>query len=78
MPRKASRAVTRDLMIAGALVSLVALAFYVAFRGHAAPPPGSDRASDLPGMVDPASLRTTSRPPFAVEDGLEPCGIAGK
>jgi hypothetical protein len=44
---------TRDLMIAGALVSLVALAFYGALGGHAAPPPGSDGARDLTGMVDP-------------------------
>jgi hypothetical protein len=44
---------TRDLMIAGALVSLVALAFYGALGGHAAPPPGSDGAGDLTGMVDP-------------------------
>jgi hypothetical protein len=32
----------RDLMIAGALVSLVALASYGALSGHAAPPPGAD------------------------------------
>jgi hypothetical protein len=44
---------TLDLMFAGELVSLVALAFYGAFGGHAAPTPGSDRAGDLPGMVDP-------------------------
>jgi hypothetical protein len=53
MPRKGSRAITRDLMIVGALVSLVALAFYGALGGHAAPPPGSDGARDLTGMVDP-------------------------
>src|SRR5262245_12033091 len=40
-------------MIVGALVSLVALAFYGALGGHAAPPPGSDAAGDLTGMVDP-------------------------
>jgi hypothetical protein len=53
MSRKGSRAMTRDLMIAGALVPLVALAFYGALGGHAAPPPGSDGARDLTGMVDP-------------------------
>jgi hypothetical protein len=44
---------TRDLMIAGALVSLVAVAFYGALGGHASPPPGSDGTRDLTGMVDP-------------------------
>src|SRR6516164_2221399 len=53
MPRKGSRPITRDLMIVGALVSLVALAFYGALGGHAASPPGSDAAGDLTGMVDP-------------------------
>ena len=53
MPQKGVRAITRDLMIVGALVSLVALAFYGALGGHAAPPPGSDGARDLTGMVDP-------------------------
>jgi hypothetical protein len=53
MPRKGSEAMTRDLMIVGALISLVALAFYGALGGHAAPPPGSDGARDLTGMVDP-------------------------
>jgi hypothetical protein len=43
---------TRDLMIVGALFSLVALAFYGALGGHAAPPPGSDGGSDLTGMLD--------------------------
>ena len=47
------RTITRDLLIVGALVSLVALAFYGALGGHAAPPPGSDGARDLTGMVDP-------------------------
>jgi hypothetical protein len=44
---------TRHLTIVGALVSSVAQAFYGAFGGHAAPPPGSDGAGDLTGMVDP-------------------------
>jgi hypothetical protein len=44
---------TLDLMIAGALVSLVALAFHGALGGHAAPPPASDGAGDLTSMVDP-------------------------
>jgi hypothetical protein len=52
-PRKARRPITRDLTIAGALVSLVALAFYGALGGHAAPPPGSNGTRDLTGMVDP-------------------------
>jgi hypothetical protein len=69
---------TRDLMIAGALVSLVALAFYGALGGHAASPPGSDGPRDLTGMVDPGSLRTISRPPFTVDDGLEPLRAMGR
>jgi hypothetical protein len=43
----------RDLMIAGALVPLVALAFYGTLGGYAAPPLSSDGASNLTGMIDP-------------------------
>jgi hypothetical protein len=53
MPRQGSGAMRRDLMIVGALISLVALAFYGALGGHVAPPPGSEGARDLTGMVDP-------------------------
>jgi hypothetical protein len=38
-------AMARGLMIAGALVSSVALAFYGALRWHAAPPPTDWRAA---------------------------------
>jgi hypothetical protein len=44
---------TRDLVIAGALVALVALAFYGPLGGHAAPPLGSDGASNLTGTINP-------------------------
>jgi len=63
MPRKARGPITRDLMIGGALVSLVAVAFYGALSGLAAPPPGPDGGRDLTGMVDPRvtqnNIRTT-------------------
>jgi hypothetical protein len=44
---------TRDLVIAGALVALVAVAFYGPLGGHAAPPLGSDGASNLTGTINP-------------------------
>jgi hypothetical protein len=65
---------TRDLIIASALVSLVALAFYGVLGGHAAPPPTSREAGD---WSTSASLRTASRPPFGVEEGVEPWGHRG-